>query len=221
MAVLPKHRDELIAWFLQRLPHWEVDPASVGLTVSQVASLRDSVEKAAAAAERMRRLRNSAMAATAQADALAADLRAEGGPLVSTIKAFAETTGDREVYVRAQVPPKRAPTPLPPAEPPTRLNADPLANGHVLVTWRGSIARHQTFDVLRSLDGGPFILLRNVRGTRLLDETVPIGTTTALYRVYGVRRNQRSIKVAQTSLCFGVPVRSQALRSDAPAQRAA
>src|SRR5690606_33509652 len=97
-----------------------------------------------------------------------------------------------EVYELAKLAPPSPPAPIAPPTSPTEFRADPNADGTITLTWKGTLSQNQSFDIERSIDGGTFTFVKNVRGKRWLDDRVPMNSVSITYRAYGVREAKRS-----------------------------
>src|SRR5690606_32584825 len=97
----------------------------------------------------------------------------------------------------------RRPTPAPPPETPTNLAATMASDGTIRLRWKGSTAYHQSFEILRSIDGAAPVFIAATRSKTWVDVNVPPGVRTLAYHVYGVRRDTRSDRAAFTTVQFG------------------
>ncbi len=193
--VLPRTRLQKIEWFEQRLDGWLADPAAIGLTPAQVTQLAADVAAARQAYDRAQQTRNEAQSATVGFHAASAAMEGGGRDLITTIKAFAEASNDPGVYVQADVPPPNTPTPTPtgPPDTPTHVTGTINSDGAVELSWQGSLRHRTFFEILRRLEGeASWTVLDSVGAKRYLDETVPLGTTAAQYRVRAKRGNHTS-----------------------------
>lgn len=191
--VLPRTRLQKIEWFEQRLDGWLANPAAIGLTPAQVTQLAADVAAARQAYDQAQQTRNEAQSATVGFHAASAAMEGGGRDLITTIKAFAEASDDPGVYVQADVPPPSTPTPAGPPETPTHVTGTINSDGAVELSWKGSLAHRTFFEVLRKLEGeASWTVLDSVGAKHYLDETVPLGTTAAQYRVRAKRGNHTS-----------------------------
>lgn len=224
MSVLPGTRDAMVAWFNDRIDLWTVSAAEIGLDPLAVTAFKSQLESVNGQISQMAIKRNAARAATINTNASAAVLRAAGSGLIATIKAFAETSGDEEVYEKANVPPPAPPKPAPPPVAPEAVTADPNATGTITLKIKGSVAQNGSFRIERSVDGGPYVLVDPTRSKTWTDTAVPMNSNVIAYRVFGVRDEKRSQTATGATVNFGtLPAALQAaFRSDAgPAAQAA
>lgn len=220
---IPNGRNALLGFYEAHADRWAASAAAVGLSPELAAAMASTTAEAAEAREAMIAARNAAKLATAMFYEKIETMRATGSAAVATIRAFAEATNNVEVYRTAEVSPAADRSPPPPPQAPSTLHADPNADGTVRLTWKGTLSRNQSFDVERSIDGGAYTLLKNVRGKNYRDAAVPSCAGRITYRLYGVRNNVRSSDVKTTQVLFGnVPAVAMqaALRGAAGAQAA-
>lgn len=201
--IVPRNRDEMIEFYRLHLPAWQADPARIGLTVEQVAQIAALVAEAEEAEFEATQARNLAQRKTEQLNVKADRLRRHGAAAMAMIRAKARTSDEIEVYEQAAIPMPRQPRPTPPPEPATSLRAQPLAEGPVALTWEGSLAHGQTFEIYRAVDHGRFVLVGSGRFKRWMDTRVPVGAREISYRIVSQRGGRSSIGSAQTSVTFG------------------
>src|SRR5690606_1211712 len=93
--------------------------------------------------------------------------------------------------------------------------ADPIADGTILLKWKGTLSHGQDFDIERAIDDGPFVFIKNVRAKSYHDMAVPMNTNAIKYRIYGVRATKRSVTSATANVLFGTlpPALQAAFRS--------
>jgi hypothetical protein len=132
-----------------------------------------------------------------------------GANLVKTIRAFAEGTGNDDVYAKAMIPAPAKKTPQP--APGTAKNLTGSINnvGDVELTWNASVIQ-TTFTVLRrltKLDGTPatsdWVWVGNTHTKAFTDSTVPAGYASASYRVYAERNGKQSPASSTVEMYFG------------------
>jgi hypothetical protein len=208
MPILPRTARPLIDWVELRTDIWKADPASIGLDGSEVTELIGLLAAASAAEEAAELARAAAQAATLRLRTEAESLRAQAASMVATIKAFAETQDDPEVYAAAHLPPDRPKSPLGPPEPPKSLSATLLVNGVVRLKWRASRKGGTFFEVYRTqtaLDGtttGP-TLLTSIPDKTYIDRTLPSGLRRVEYFIQARRTGGISDRSGLASLQFG------------------
>src|SRR5690606_11445174 len=111
-------------------------------------------------------------------------------------KAYAETTGDEEVFEVAQVPPPKKRAPLPPPEMPSNVRGEMRNDGTIELRWDGSVANGTVFMVYRSTIGSggstPFQFIGTIGAKTLIDSTLPGCIQSATYQVKAVRGTDES-----------------------------
>jgi hypothetical protein len=202
MSVIPDGRDDMLTFYANHIEAWIAKAALLGLDPVKLAAMSQALDAALAQQQSARQLRSAAQVATDQLNMQAAGVRAMGGAVVARIRANAESTGNIELFEAASLPMPRPATPAGPAEPAASVTAEPSADGTITVRWRGTVSRNQSFEIERSVDGGPRILIKSTRRKRYLDEAVPMNVAGIVYWVYGVRNEERS-RPASTTVQFG------------------
>lgn len=210
MSVIPDARDDMLTFYANHIEAWIAKAALLGLDPAKLADMSQALVAAKAQQQSARQLRSAARVATDQLNAQAAGVRAMGGAVVALIRANAESSGNLEIYEAASLPMPRPATPAGPAEPAASVTAEPNADGTITLRWRGTVSRNQSFEVERSVDGGPRVLLKSTRLKRYLDAAVPMNVTGIIYWVYAVRNEERSGPVSTTVQFGTLPARVQA-----------
>ena len=221
-AVLPPGKQAQIQFFLQHVDKWKDAAATIGLDALEVDAFKVIVEAAAAAEQAAFQARDDSRSATKSYDTAFDKMSDDGRALIATIKAYAEKTGDEDVYARAAIPAPKPASPAPPAEAPTELVADPIADGTIMLKWKGTLSQGQSFDIERSIDGEPFTFIKNRPAKSFHDMAVPMNTNMIRYRVYGTRDSVRSVASATADVLFGnLPPALQAAFRSGPIAEAA
>lgn len=221
--IVPESRDSMMTYFQTMQPVWELVAAEVGLLPAQTDELKARLDAALATHANALAARAQSKALTAQLDAEAAALRSYGVALMQTIRSYAEQQANPEAtYSKAQIPPPKPPQPAGPPSPAVNFSADPRADGTIELTWRGTVAQNASFDIERSIDGGPYAFIKNTRTKSWIDEAVPMNIALITYRIYGVRDGARS-KVESTTVQFGTlpPALQAAFRTEGNISEAA
>ncbi len=210
MGVLPGSRIDRIEWFEQRLAAWLLNASDIGLSLPQVSQLQGEISAARIAYNNAQQARNDSRSATVgfyDAEGVMTD---DGRDLISTIKAYAETTDDPNVYVLANVPPPADPTPIGAPGMPTDITTTLNNIGHLILTWKATNASASTgayFELSRRLDGEASFTLLGTTGTKdFTDVTVPLGTAQATYVITPKRGELTGDPSNQVVVQFGVNV---------------
>lgn len=192
MAVLPKSRDEMIAWFSDRISAWGASPLSIGLTAAQVTELATLLGVADTALNDATAARIASKDATVVYHATADALRDYGADLIKVIKAYAESTGNASVYSAASVPPPAPPTPAGPPTQPTDMAATLLPGGGLRLTWKGTTAQKAYFSVYRRAEGQTGFTLVDSPATKTYDDfAIPAGANSVTYYIQARRDDFR------------------------------
>ena len=219
-SIIPKTLNGQVEFFGSRLAAWQADPGAIGLTDQQVEALAQQVADAQAALFAAHEARQAAEAATLSMRLAVGAMRAGGGALVNTIRAYAQTSGEGNgVYVAALVPPPKQPSLAPPVEAPESLRASIGTDGAVTLLWtaRQPVPGAAVFcEVSRAIDTGgggaglsKFVLLGGSGDGTFRDERIPPGTRGATYRVAAMRAGGRRAQphppeaVVTIALCGG------------------
>jgi hypothetical protein len=208
MPVLPKTDRTLIDWVELRTDLWKADPASIGLDGSEVTELIGLLAAAAAAEEAADLARAEAQAQTLRLHTEAEALRAQAASMVATIKAFAETQDDPEVYAAAHLPPDRPKSPLGPPAAPQITSAVLHPDGTVRLKWKASRKGGTFFQVYRTLtalDGtvGSPTLLASTTDKFWTDQDLPSGLRGVQYYLIARRTGGVSGRSGLGTLQFG------------------
>ena len=173
LNVLPESRLAQIEWFEQRLAAWLGNTEAIGLTNAQVMQLQSEIAAARVSYNNSQQARADSKSATVTFYANTDVMSDDGRDLIKTIKAYAETTGDPNVYALANVPPPAEPTPAGPPDTPTNVTGVINSDGAVELKWNGTLASRTFFE--------------SIGAKSFLDATVPFGTTSVQYRVRAKR----------------------------------
>jgi hypothetical protein len=212
MHVVPETRSGKITFYKVRLGAWAEEPESIGLTPESVAALAARVEEARQAETEQRRAASAARSATAKYYSAIRRLHAEpgaGASMIQSIRAYAQTTGEREVYFRALLPPpakaRRAGSAPPPGQP-TNFSAQLHQDGSMELKWacdNPDGADGTMYEVQRRTGlSETFTHVGTVGGKRFLDDTLPPGLTMVEYQVTAVRSTRRG-QLARYHVNFG------------------
>jgi hypothetical protein len=209
MGTVPDTQQGSIDFFATRIAAWAANAAAIGLdptTVTDLASRLSAAQTDLAAAQAAREASKNA---TLTVNDSITSMRSLGGDLVKTIRAFAETTGDDNVYTLASVPPIAPPAPLgkPPA--PTGVTASINSFGYGFIEWNGTRAGGTAFILERqmtALDGTASAWAYAGTSTTedYTDTTIPTGFKAVTYRVFATRPAGNSPVVTANPIFFGI-----------------
>ncbi len=201
--VIPGPRDEMLDFYANHIETWDMNQASIGLGAPELTALKEALDAALLQRGATQQLRQNARTATDVLNAKAALVRSLGGAAMSTIRGYAEATDPAVVYAKADLPMPKPPTPAGPPVAPTSVVADPNATGTITLKIKGSVAQNASFEIERSVDGGPYVLIKPTRSKTWTDEAVPMNTNVIIYRVWGARDDVRSQTATSATVNFG------------------
>jgi hypothetical protein len=134
------------------------------------------------------------------------DMADSGSDIIRTIKNFAETSNNPNVYNLAQIPAPQPAGPTPPPGRPFELTVGLLQTGAVELKWKcenPAGTSGTVYEVQRRIGNGPFNYV-GVTGTRsFTDDTLPLGSSSIIYQITAIRSTQNG-PAAQFVVNFGV-----------------
>jgi hypothetical protein len=206
--VLPRTREDTIAWFAARIGDWAAGGGSIGLDTGQLIEMTTRLAEAQTALEDADAARIDSKNATVYFHWRYDRMRKYGADLIKVIKAHAETNEDARVYTAASIPLPGPPTPLGPPQTPVNLTATLNTAGAIKLEWEASRRGGTSFAVERSLtgSGGPWTLFGVSETKSFTDGHVPTGLAEIAYRVTAARSGGASVPTAPLSVLFGTGV---------------
>jgi hypothetical protein len=208
MGTVPESRLGKIEFYESHLPPWAASAVAIGTTAGAVSNLAILTSEARTAYDAHVAAQAAARAATAdfydKVTAMHGGVGA-GSDMISTIRAFAKSSGDANVYVLAQIPPPATPGTVPPPGTPFDFKVELFQNGSVELKWKNNNPAGSTgtiYEVLRQIDGGAFVFVGNPGDKVFTDNTVPAGSAAVTYQVTATRSTARG-NPAQFTVNFG------------------
>lgn len=209
MGVVPNDRLGKIEFYEAHLTPWTSNAAAIGLTPASVTALSGLVTAA-------RANYNAHLAAQAAAKAATQkfydSVRAmhsgpgAGSDMIETIKVYAQTKNDPNVYVLAQIPPPAQGGPTPPPGTPFDFAVGLLQDGSLELKWKCSNpagTQGTIYEVKRQLNGGTMQFVGATGVKTFVDDTLPSGATPVTYQITAVRSTARG-NPAQFIVNFGM-----------------
>lgn len=210
MSVLPDSTLEAIEFCEQHWPVWELDPAAVGLLPATILSIKAATVDARAKYELALAARQASKAATGTLHNYEDVMRGLTTIAIQTIRLYAESTNDPNVFDLAQIPPPAAPTAALPPTAPIQIRASIEPTGALTLAWKAgptppSPINGQNYDsstsrvvytILRKINdqaafapvGTQNAARSGKRGTTSwTDSTLPRGAENIQYTVVGQR----------------------------------
>ena len=212
MGVIGDTRLEKIVFYEAHITPWTTNAAAVGLLPASVTALGTLTANARKAYNEHIAAQTAAKSATRafyDKVRLMHNGPGAGSDMIDTIRTFAATTNNPNVFVLAQVPPPATPSTLPPPGTPADFTVALLQDGALKLGWKCNNPTGTTgtmYEVLRragSSMSGPFNFIGQVGVKSIIDSTLPAGASPCTYRVTAVRSTQRGAP-AQFTVTFGV-----------------
>jgi hypothetical protein len=204
MGVIPDGIQNQLSFWDVHTAVWTGNEAKIGLVAAQTAQLAALFATAQGAFNDQQSAQAAARAATEALHNALDDLNDFGAGLIMTIKTKAEVDADPNVYVEAQIPAPKAPTPagIPPV--PSDVTAFIDTDGNVQIAWKGSTQYSTSFSIHRQLHGETgWTWVGNAAGKRFKDTTVPAGSQSAAYKVFALRSAGQSAGSEPAFVVFG------------------
>lgn len=207
MPTVPRGRKGALAFFGSRIARWTQRAADIGLSDQDAALLSEALDAARAAEQENRRCQAKARAAAKEARRLEYALRRTGGRLISVIRAKAKSADDPGVLVLAELPKEKAPRPTPKPPMPTHVRTHVDHDGAVVITWHATRPRPHArafTRIERMLDNSGWFEHIGSSGTNeFRDDTLPMGTREAAYRLTPVRGDKVGASAEAVVVRFG------------------
>lgn len=202
MPVQPDKKLEQINFALNHIDVWTTAAAQIGLTTAQATLVKTSATTASDSYQAALQARQASKAATMKADDDLKAMKEAVAEAVKSIRLYAETTNNEQVYATAQIP---APAPRTPALPPTKpvnLSFTIEPSGALTLSWTNAASsagydastQNVIYTVRRRISAtgsGTFAIVGAVpaarsgrRGlTSFTDDTLPRGSSNIQYLV--------------------------------------
>ncbi len=208
MPTVPKSNLGKLTFYETHISPWATNALAIGLEISEVTSLGIDTGAARTAYNEMIAVRTAAKSATQNFYDMINVMHSapgKGSDMIDTIKNFAQTTDDLNVYTLAEIPPPSEPGVLPPPGTPFDFRLSLQQSGAVELKWKCNNpvgSQGTVYEIQRSVDGGEFTILNTVGERAFLDQTVPPTNGQVIYQITGVRSTLRGTP-AQFNFRFG------------------
>ena len=210
-SVLPEKQSELLEYLLNHASVWgSAPPAAIGLTAAQITQLESYLEVSKTKYDELLALRQQVKASTMGNNQSMSELRSYAGGLINAIRSYATTTSNENVYVLAQIPPRKDPSSVPPPGKPIDMTVGLNPDGSLTLKWKSTNSASSNggyFEVSRRLAGQAGFSVIGGGGTReFLDGTIPTGSTLVSYIITPRRGTKVGTPSDQFNVQFGVGV---------------
>lgn len=195
MSVLPESREKRLQYFEARWNLWLTNASSLGVSAAQINGLKSLVMDDREAFEAAQLARANAKSATSTWYNSNNAMVSMGRDLIKTIKAFAETSGNPNVYNLANIDAPLPPTPIPAPTTPTSMNGFVSADGVVTLTWKADKSGPSSgifFSIERKRGSGNYIPMGATMSKSFVDGDAGITTAPVQYRVRAIRGDKMS-----------------------------
>lgn len=206
MGIVPQQKLPRLEFYEEHLPPWTSNATAIGLTTGAITAFSPKVTACRSAYTAQQAALAAAKAATENFNNKLRDLHESSGggaELLRTIKNFAESKNDPNVYVLAQIPAPAPPSPAPPPGLPEQFRVEVFPVGSVKLTWKCKNPTGGTvYEVWRQIGEGALIYAGTSGLREFIDETLPAGSSPVTYRVTAVRSTVRGV-TAEFTVRFG------------------
>lgn len=210
MSLIPSSRVGKVEFFESKIAAWTANAAAIGLAPADVTAFAGKITAARSSFNNSETQRAVSRSATQTFYTKVSEMHGQGADFIATIRAYAQTKNDPNVYTLAQIPPPATPGVTPPPGKPEAFRVELLESGALVLGWKcrnpagigGTI-----YEVLRRF-GGPGAAFTYIGSSGLrnfTDETIPSSAAAGgvTYRVTAVRSTARG-EPAQFTVSFGV-----------------
>jgi len=209
MGTVPNDRLGKIEFYEAHLAPWTINAAAIGLLPASVTALGTLTTQARAAFNAAEAARQAARAATQNFYDKVRNMHGgagAGSDMIETIKNYAQSKNDPNIYVLAQIPPPAVPGITPPPGTPFDFTVGLLQNGALELKWKcnnPSGTQGTIYEVKRQIGGGALTFVGATGVKVFTDETLPSGSSPATYQITAVRSTARG-NPAQFTVNFGI-----------------
>jgi hypothetical protein len=209
MSIVPDSRLGKIEFYEAHTKVWLGNAAAIGLTAGACTALDTATVNARDAYNNHLAAQAAAKSATtAFYDAVKTMHSApgKGADMIQTIKTYAQTTNNPNVYVIAQIPPPSSGGITPPPGTPSDFTVGLLQDGSLELKWKCSNpsgTNGTIYEVLRKVGTGAFVFVGATGVKTFTDDSLPAGASPCTYQVTAIRSTTRG-NPAQFTVHFGV-----------------
>lgn len=207
MSILPDSRKGKLEFFESHWETWLENATSIGLNSTIVNQLKTYVMDEREAFNAATLARDTSRSAT-NTWYVSSDTTVNlGRDLIKTIKAFAETSGNPNVYSLANIPAPVVPGPVGPPGTPMDFKVALRGDGALLLSWKcvNPVGSQGTiYEVRRKVAGQSAFEFLGANGPKkFTDASIAAGSSNVMYEITAVRSTVRGAP-AQFVVNFGV-----------------
>ena len=188
---VPRTEAEFVPWLKDHVTIWQggqSGPPDIGLTPAQITALAGLSTTLEQKYQQLKDLKSLKKAARVEKDTALAAARAMVGGDIEIIDGYAKTSGDPDVYARAQIDPPKTRSPREDAPIPAGIEVDATTDGALEVTFKATKGGGAVFIIERQLVAsggvtGPWQYATTSAEKRWLDADVPQGLDEVRYRI--------------------------------------
>lgn len=209
MGTYPRDRQSFLNWCESHAPLWTENAVALGLSAEQAGAFASATTALRTRITNQTGARDAAKAATEAVVEAESALRGVANELVKAIRLHAVSTGDKDVYAIAQIPPPAAPAPVPPPGMPDTFRVELNAAGGFTLRWRAHNppgAGSVVYLVHRKLAGESGFTLVAATGEKRYEESaLPLGVESVIYTVTPKRGQITGQRSNPLAIVFGAP----------------
>ncbi len=197
MGIVPDPKLEKIQFYETHIPPWTANAAAIGLDLPDIANLTTLTDTARAAYDAHAAAQTASRAATQTFYAAVSAMHSgpnAGSDMIDTIKNFAQSTDDPNVYGLAQIPPPAPPGTVGPPGTPYAFRVALLGNGAVELTWKCDnppAAAGTVYEIRRSDNNGPMTFVDTAGKRKFTDNPIPGAVGPLTYEITAIRSTLR------------------------------
>jgi hypothetical protein len=184
-------RRQRLEWIEARIDQWQANAAAIGITPAQATNLKNLVGAATSMFTAAEVARDNAKSATRKFYDAMSSMSGPTRDLIATIKAYAETTNNPNVYNLSNIDPPAPPTPVRAPSAPFDVSGFVSPTGNATITWdadRSGASTGVFFMVERKRGSeATFMVIGGTAEKSYLDLDPRLATGTVQYRVKAQR----------------------------------
>ncbi|HMN40969.1 MAG TPA: hypothetical protein PKE29_08995 [Phycisphaerales bacterium] len=221
MGDIPSKQSEFLAFCAAHEPLWSANAAAIGVLPATALAFKTATNTAQTTFNALEAARIAAKAATNTNDTAMSAARSDAADIVRTIRAFAQTSNNPNVYSIAGISPPAPPTPAPKPSKPEMLSTGLEPGGALTIYWKATNPRGGTvtYSIARKLPAETgFTIVANTGGNagangrptglrgrkQWTDGTLPVNSGGVQYLITGVRGDVLGEPSEILTVTFGV-----------------